>query len=97
MYSQDFRRLAVRLFREGRSYLAVSKLLRISTSTVYRWVKHGHLLGKPRRPRPLSALALEVLRDFVSREPVTTQARMLVDAGSRSACGASRSCSTTSV
>ena len=76
MYSPDFRRLAVRLFREGRSYLAVSKLLRISTSTVHRWVKHGHLARK-QRPRPLSTLASEVLRDFVSREPVTTHARML--------------------
>lgn len=41
MYSRDFRKLALALFNESKSFTKVARLLRCGRSTVYRWVRHG--------------------------------------------------------
>lgn len=39
MYSADFRNLAIRFYDEGQSFRSIAAHLRISSSTVHRWVK----------------------------------------------------------
>lgn len=41
MYSLDFRRLAVKLYRSFSSYGHVARLLSVSKSTIHRWVMNG--------------------------------------------------------
>lgn len=77
MYSNDFRRLAVRLFRDGRSYLQVSRLLRISTSTLHRWVRLG-VTSRIRQPRKrtLTNKCTAIVAEHLSKSPITTQAQI---------------------
>jgi len=71
MYSQDFRRLAVSLYNEGRSFSRVARLLRISSSTVHRWVTSGAAVRKRKR-RPLTDRLLAEVASFVRAHPTTT-------------------------
>ena len=71
MYSQDFRRLAVSLYNQGRSFSCVARLLRISSSTVHRWVHSGAAVRKRKR-RPLTDRLLAEVASFVGAHPTTT-------------------------
>ena len=74
MYSQDFRRLAVSLYKDGRSFSCVARLLRISSSTVHRWVRSGSV--RKRKRHPLSDRLLAEVASHVARHPTTTQAHI---------------------
>jgi transposase len=73
MYSPDFRRLAIRLFKRDKlSYWRVAKLLNISSSTVHRWVASNGVPCKRRKMRRLTASAIQSLSELLLATPVTT-------------------------
>ena len=41
MYSTDFRKLALRLYKQFKSYRKVAEIMNISTSTIHRWKTKG--------------------------------------------------------
>lgn len=75
MYSLDFRRLAVSLYKAGmfKTYRHASQAMHISTSTLHRWVHSTDLLPKRRRSLTGSFYrAKDFIRTYVAQNPFTT-------------------------
>lgn len=68
-YSPDFRRLAIRLFREMGSYFRAAKICKISTSTLHRWVTCS----------PAKATHRTIRRRKLTDEIVNTIRQMLIE------------------
>ena len=67
-YSSDFRRLAIRLFREIGSYFRAAKMCKISTSTLHRWVTCSPVLKAKRkitRRRKLTEELVNTIRQML--------------------------------
>ena len=73
MYSLDFRKLAVRLFKKYKHYRTVSRLLNISTSTLHRWIHKGVKAKKrPKRYSKVFLLLKEHIKEYLLSHPFST-------------------------
>ena len=73
MYSNDFRKLAVRLYKKYKNYRKVASLLHISTSTIHRWNTKGIGTKKTTRKSRVFDKVKDFIVDFIEKKPFITQ------------------------
>jgi transposase len=77
-YSQDVRRIAVKMYRDSKSYRKVGHIIGISHSTIRRWVTEGVSFKKRKYLSRFTQLALKLIREIIaSREGIVTQFEIL--------------------
>jgi transposase len=73
MYSRDLRQVAVRLYAELKSFRDVSRLLKVSVSTIHSWVRRG--IDKVRRSSFVTKLTGSIMACItrkIAETPITT-------------------------
>lgn len=77
-YSQDVRRIAVKMYRDARSYRKVGHIIGISHSTVRRWVTEGVSFKKRKYFSKFTEMTLNLVREIIAtREGIVTQLEIL--------------------
>ena len=71
-YSQDFRRLALRLLLQMNNYRRVANLLHISTSTLHRWKHDKSRKQRSKRRKHIHEVAESVIQRYIDHNPFTT-------------------------
>ena len=70
MYSEDFRKLVLNLFRKFKNYRKVCSLIHISTSTLHRWVTKGiNVTKKLKSFRKFNPHVKDLIESFVADHP----------------------------
>ena len=73
MYSLDFKKLAIRLYKQYQNYRVVTRILNISTSTLHRWVHQGIKARlKPKQPSTMFLLLQHHIKNFLLNNPFST-------------------------
>jgi transposase len=80
MYSIDFRKLALRLYKQFKSYRKVAEIMNISTSTIHRWKTKG-IEKSPKRQRRCKIFekTRQFIESYLSKNPFTTQWELAVE------------------
>lgn len=77
-YSRDVRRIAVKMYRDFKSYRKVGHIIGISHSTIRRWVTEGVTFKKRKYLSRFTQSTLNLIREIIaSREGIVTQFEIL--------------------
>lgn len=73
-YSRDVRRIAVKMYRDSKSYRKVGNIIGISHSTIRRWVTEGVSFKKRKYLSRFTESTLNLIRETIAvREGIVTQ------------------------
>jgi len=79
MYSQDFRRLALRVLKQEGSYRRAAAICRVSSSTLHRWandISQPALIRSKHRRKGLKNSVVAAVHATLEKTPVTTLSRL---------------------
>lgn len=76
MYSQDFKNIAIKIYKKLKNYRKVADLLNISTSTIHNWINkttiHKQTKNTIFKPRKFFDHIIKEIMSFIKKVPICT-------------------------